>query len=287
MNTPINHHYVPRHFLEAWATQKKVNRYRLIKVNEETSVKFKRGVPISSCASEDHLYVVSDGIAHEEFETSIMTEQLDTPASLVIAKIRKHGIASLSSDEKNLFARYVTSLEARNPKTIAKMRFTLEDVIHRSGYPPKNELDIWELLLKTDTGKLAAGAFASWGHTESTERLMSSHWVEKHSLQNYLVTSNYPVGKVGDYNKPHLAISIAISPSHAIFFLPDQEWENFLDGIVWEGFVNFLTIANATDAYSGQSHPDSFIEKHLGWKERTKQSEQQELCASLLKTLAK
>lgn len=129
VKVPHNHHYVPKHFLKAWSVdpaRQKVHGYKWIPLADK--VEFKLGKSITACASANDLYTLSNSVETHEFESSVITALLDTPGSKILRKIRREGIRQLSASERSAFARYVVSLEARNPVVMEQMHLSGETI---------------------------------------------------------------------------------------------------------------------------------------------------------------
>jgi hypothetical protein len=205
MNTRENHHYVPRHFLAAWATDsdgKKINRY--IRIRYPKEIKFKKNVGIRSAASRDDIYVVTDGTDSAEFETIIMTKELDTPTATILKKLRQNGLPSLGvstgvstpSSELLDFARYVVALETRHPKTIAQMGVSPDDVTDIGNKMSKNINSpsvkaVSEFVSKLDIGTYVAGLQISNDDTFA-RNLLSSCVIELTFGNSLLYTFRLP-----------------------------------------------------------------------------------------------
>lgn len=230
-----NNHFVPEHFLRAWSVdveKTKTNRYKLI--THTGKVKFRLGVSIRFCASEEDLYLITDGVDSAEFETTVMTDQLDTPGARVIEKLRANGLGSLSrgegvagvnrmGNELLTLAKYTVCLEARNPKTIKKMRLSRSDLdmlrSRLSPYVSSPSLhQALELFGKIDTGRYAAGLFTS--DEEFAKSILRCHPLELTFSNGCLVSSSYPVGRIGDYRE-QFSLSLAVAPNYAIMWFTD------------------------------------------------------------------
>ena len=78
-----NDHYVPQHFLRAWACdaeQNKIRAYQRIEQTGQVVAYLTKPRSIVSSASQKNLYQITDGVETAEFETIIMTRDVDTMA---------------------------------------------------------------------------------------------------------------------------------------------------------------------------------------------------------------
>ncbi len=274
---PRNHHYVPQHFLSAWSVDdgKKTNRYR--RIAHTGKVEFRKGVSIVHCASENELYVLSDGINTVNFESSVMNESLDAPGAVVIKKLRTSGLDSLDEKDRFTLANYVICMEARNPKTMDKMQ-GLESNL--GGIPDHNFAPWLDCLKnisakgKRGTGPLGTTLYvkldSQFGDDGFTNALLRCFPLEVKLAERRLVTSDYPVGRIGSYEEKFI-LSLAVAPDHAILWLLDCEMRTLISKFPEKKkvqIVNFLTLGDANTAFTTTDEPDSFVSKELGWKNR-------------------
>ncbi len=285
MNKPKNHHYVPQHFQRAWATNSdglKINRYKWIE--QRSALDFSPDYSIVRNASEHNLYTICDGKEVEEYETGIMTDQIDTPGSKVIQKLRQSDLKSLHKEDMNILSQYVVSLEARNPVVMKLMQLSDEDIDRMLSTKeivasPEIISEIATLMksinsIKYGTGSIASGAFASWGHKSFSDKLSNQYWLEVNTPNDQLITSNYPVGRFGDYEKGDFFACLSVSPRKALLFIPPNPntVNAFKNASLTElvRITNLLSIYRANEAYSN-FHTDelrTFIESHVWWKTR-------------------
>lgn len=273
MSTPSNHHYVPQHFLRTWSTDKegnKLNRYK--KIARTGTVEFKLDVAIRSSASEKNLYVITDGSESAEFETIVMTDQLDTPGAKVIRNVIENGIGNLSQENLITLSKYVTSLEARNPKTIAEMRLSKSDLDkigdkNRGKFSDKSIDEVMSFLSKIDVGRYASGLFVTLD-SEFLNAVLKCFILEIKLPDNQLVTSTYPVGRLGRYDEQFMLV-LAVAPNHAIIWFSDEIRHQAISQVplaVQAKFINVLTIGDADVAFTNNDFADPFVTEHLGWR---------------------
>ncbi|MEZ2354905.1 DUF4238 domain-containing protein [Caballeronia sp. RCC_10] len=279
---PRNHHYVPKHFLKAWSVdpaRQKVHRYKWIPAAGK--VEFKRGKPITACASANDLYTLSNSTETHEFESSVMTDLLDTPGSKILRKIRHEGIRQLSATERTLFAQYVVSLEARNPVVMEKMHLSGETIDRMATALALKHQDVQgdigsvAALMKglRSTGTLAAGAYVRFGGMDHARALSSRQWVELQTDPSRpFFTSNYPVGRCAWFDREDFFACLAVSPTLALFFVPQtQAWHSALcrqGGRLAARMLSLLTLRGASEAYTRDSVCAAFIVDELSWRKR-------------------
>jgi len=121
MATPVNHHYVPQHFLRAWGksgSADRLYRFRAIPNNKKFECK---EVSIRSSASQDNLYEIHLPDGSFEIESSVVTPELDEFGHKIMARIRSTSFHQLTAEEQRELAIYLVCLEARHPETVEKM----------------------------------------------------------------------------------------------------------------------------------------------------------------------
>lgn len=273
-----NDHYVPQSFLRAWAFdggRNKVYRYKLIPARR--AVEFK-DVSIRSIASSEDLYSINDGLNQVSFEQSIMNKALDQQLSSVVERLRESALSDLTDEERDRIGRLVLTLEARNPATLKMMILSEEDIDRiiddmTGPVSPQSRDAARDLLrsMRQSTGALAAGTYSSWGYGPDLQALKGKRWLEVSIVDgvHQLVTSNYPtlLGATVPYGDDRHISSLAISPVKAIFISNPSVVEEFkaIDAETQFRYINLLTIAGASEAYTAQPNADPWIERHLGW----------------------
>lgn len=277
-----NDHFVPQHFLRAWATdlnKKKLFGYQ--RIQQTDAIKFQERSIVSS-ASAKNLYQITDGKETAEFETRIMTDAVDTPMSEVIAKLRSVGLAKLSQSDREILARYITILEARNPKVIEQMTLSevdLEKIMAeqlKSPVSPEAVAYVGNFMksILPSSGKAAAGMFAGWGHGIDSTALLNKGWVEVNRIDGTtFLCSNYPVGRHGQYEDEKSIIALAVSPTQGMLFVPIGLKDTFQKGPASKlsRMIDLFTLGRATEAYSISDSPNKFVMDHLGWMLRTEE----------------
>lgn len=300
MNTPINHHYVPKHFLAAWATDKNrklINRYICIPCTGE--VKFKKSVGIRSTASGNKIYGVTDGTGWAEFETGIMTQELDTPTAIILKKLRQNGLDSLgvgtetepASNELFKLVTYIVALEVRHPKTIAKMEISPDDIREIGTRMPESvssdsKKAVVEFVSKINIPTYAAGLMIA-NDCKFANILQSSFKLELKFSKSALYTSDFPVGRVGLYNKSFL-LSIAVAPDRAIVWASSSNLTNAIKLLSSQSqarLVNFLTLGDADEVYTNLGQQDQFVLDNFSWKSGLNETEQKRRLEEFMKAL--
>lgn len=283
-----NDHYVPQHYLRGWAHDAKKKKLFAYKLIEQMNKVVFREASIVSSSSSENLYQISDGDNYAEFETTVMTSAVDTPGSLVIAKLRDSGLGSLTVQERMQLACYIVILEGRHPDTIKKMVLgeqDIDEIFHRiESDLPLSKIAVQDVKeftkkLQASSGALAAGLFAGWGHGTEASALLKRGWIEVERKDNQgFISSNYPVGRYMEYSNQNLILTFPVSPTRAIWFVPQNIYERY--GISSKEvkaemqlnvgkFIDIYSLGRATEAYSLIPEKDSFVEKHLGWARRT------------------
>ncbi|CUX61698.1 MULTISPECIES: DUF4238 domain-containing protein [Agrobacterium tumefaciens complex] len=288
MNTPTNHHYVPQHFLAAWSQDGRlVSRY--VRIAHTGKLHFRKGAGIVNLGSENDLYVIENTDGRAEFETTIVTALLDTPGAEIVKKARETGIRSLSSEERRTFSHYVVMLEMRNPRTIALMSLSEADVgaLHAGQNAVSGDTvgarEAARLLSSIHTGKTAAGLGIANDFTFS-DILFGCPPIAFETHAPRLLSSNYPVGRVGSYERNFL-VGLALSPTSGLFWCSQPALTAELEKLtIWQQatFLNFLTLGRAEVAFTDLDIMDTFVDEHLGWQIRLDESSQKEKLAAML-----
>lgn len=288
MNTPTNHHYVPQHFLAAWSPGGKlINRY--MRIAHTGKMHFRKGAGIVNLGSENDLYVIENTDGRAEFETTIVTALLDTPGAEIVKKVREIGIQSLSSDERRAFSHYVVMLEMRNPRTIALMSLSETEVeaLHAGQTAVSGDTvgarEAAGLLSSVHTGKMATGLGIANDFAFS-DILFDRPPIAFETHAPRLLSSNYPVGRVGEYDRNFL-VGLAMSPTSGLFWCSQPALTAELATCTsWQQatFLNFLTLGRAEVAFTDLDTMDPFVDEHLGWQIWLDERGQKEKLAAIL-----
>ncbi|MGJ7575757.1 DUF4238 domain-containing protein [Variovorax sp. RB2P76] len=275
-----NDHYVPQHFLRAWACDPEKNKIRAYQRIEQTGkvvASLTKPRSIVTSASQSDLYQISDGVQTAEFETSIMTRDVDTPMSNVLLKLRSFGLGSLNQEDMLLLCRYVVILEGRNPAVMKQMQLSTTDVgdifagIEKSGSFSKGAIaDLRKLTeqMFAVSGAAATGAYAGFGHLPDAAALLQMKCIEitRDDAKGYL-TSNYPVGRVNDFRDPGCLVTLAVSPTQGLVFANETICQKLSSSPTDEQWrlIDLQTLSKASYAFTIFSKMDPFVERHLGW----------------------
>jgi hypothetical protein len=289
-----NDHYVPQSFLRAWSfdsSKKKVYRYGRIKGLKCVFTP----ASIISIASSQNLYSITDGTEQVSFESGVMARALDDPIAKAVKKFRDQSLGELGDEERDQLGRLILTLEARNPATIGEMNLSEADLSRvitevTDGASPAARAEVSNLLKKMSksTGTFAAGAYASWVYFLDLQALKKKRWTEVRieSDERPFVTSNYPtlMGATVPYENDRHISSLAMSPNKALLIASADFFENFKEIDAWTQcrYINLLTIAGASEAYTCQPEPDPWIERHLGWVKRTEPRNREDYFESAL-----
>lgn len=276
MNKPVNHHYVPQHFLRAWA--KPGSNDRLFRFKFTPTNKFEcKEVSIKNSASQDNLYEVQLPDGSFEIESLVVTPELDELGHKILAKARNETLHQLTDKEKKELAIYLVCLEARHPETLAKMN--IQDQVARLGEKIKNERNVNAEHVNGIINYLKNSSLGviSFGSVVKNERngliappfsgcLVRSQTIEYLFDSDCLITSELPFFRTGEYYGD-FQYAIAISPRKAIIYSsnPDVGVYEALPPPLRPHLVNLFSLANAERAFAHSQDFASFIELHLGW----------------------
>ncbi len=281
MTTPKNHHFVPQHFLRAWAISgrnDRLYRYRFIPINGKFECK---EVSIKHSASEEGLYdvVLPDGSF--EIESCVVTPQLDEMGHKILSRVRNIPLSQLTEADKRELTIFLVGLEARHPETVEKM--DVRDYIdtHRehlkttSNHSNKAIDEVHDYLKASpSTGVMNLGWFIGnerSGHLGRpfSHGLMEAHAVEITFEEDVLLTSDFACFRTGDFTGKFL-FAAAISPRKATIYSPDQSVFvlNALDAKQKAAVINLYMLGQAQQAFANNKQFSAFVEQHLGWARR-------------------
>ena len=115
-NEPKNHHYLPVFYLSGWArSDGRVCRY----YRPRDVVVCSWSMP-SRTAAEEFLYTLHGFPAEDrqQIEKSLFSEAIDGPAAPIITKLKAEGASRLTNEERVQFARFMMSLQLRDPHSL-------------------------------------------------------------------------------------------------------------------------------------------------------------------------
>lgn len=278
MTAPVNHHYVPQHFLRAWGKQGNPDRlYRYRSIPNVAMFECKE-VAIRSSASRDNLYEIILPDGSFEIESSVVTPELDEFGHKIIDRIRDTSFHQLTNQEKRELAIYLVCLEARHPETLKKMNIRdqidrMRELMKSTSSYSHNVIDEIHDYFKASpsTGVMAFALFVQNERTgffdqPFSDGLVSAITIEKVFDSDCLITSDFPCFRVWHYLENFLYI-IAVSPRKALIYSPNPDIKVFelIPEQAIPELVNLYVLGYAERAFGNTSHLGSFIEKHLGW----------------------
>jgi hypothetical protein len=127
MSNPRDHHYVPQFLLARWCKPSgKLTVYRRAQGRVVVS-----DLHPKSTAFERDLYSFQKVLPARQhaIETEFMSRRIDDPAAPIVRKLVDGDLASLTTDERSNFARFVLSMRARHPDAVALARAEGERVL--------------------------------------------------------------------------------------------------------------------------------------------------------------
>jgi hypothetical protein len=205
MSIPRRHHYLPQAYLERWAVNGEVVRY-VRPVDASRSVHVARKAP-GAIGYEKDLYQlpdVPDPMGSQRLELEFF-QRVDSRAAAAFERLDSG--QSLSDDDRNDLARFVTSLFHRSPSRLRALR--AEMAMRTEGAPYADLVgDQFEASLKATTNRLLEMLVGS----ELGLSIMTSFQVHNIVIQGAskrLLTSDRPV----------TASSLLVSPD-AFLILP-------------------------------------------------------------------
>lgn len=287
MATPINHHYVPQHFLKAWAKNGSSDRlYRFRNISHNNRFECKE-VAIRNSASQDNLYEVLLADGKFEIESLIVTPELDEFGHKIISRIRGSSFQQLTDTDKRELAIYLVCLEARHPDTLEKMNIREElDKMRESmkattGHSHKNIDEVLDYFKASPS--IGVMSFAWFVQNERSgylgkpfsDGLVQSNAVEYKFDSDYLITSDFPCFRMGDYLGQFLYVA-ALSPRKAMIYSPNPDIRVFdvLPMQARADLINLYVLGYAERAFGNTASFGPFVEQHLGWARRCHTTEE-------------
>lgn len=304
MQESKNHHFVPEYFLSSWlipeSSKKEVWRYKKICNGTKLETKARS---IKSIASSNYLYKVFHRSGDRNVEDGFL-RKLDQLGSNVINKLRSTSFEDLSEVEKQDLAITLVGYEARIPETLQEISF--ESTFPRVRKPLVNDgglsessLDatMEEMLEIENSGALTFEAImkSELGSTPVFDKpfskgLRASFVKEFRLADGSLVTSNFPMGRVGHYNQ-NFFYAINITPNRSLFYcqnsmIAEAFFPSHLNDFQIANILNFMVIGKATEVYANNKSDtlEQFTDTYLGWHSNCQNDE--EVKAQFANTLA-
>lgn len=276
MSKPVNHHFVPQHFLSEWgigSDSKKLYRYKRVSFTGKLETK---KVSIKHSASVENLYevILPDGIF--EIESTHVTPKLDEIGYKALNSARYSGYSVISKEIQKDLAYYFVCLEARNPAIIDLMAPTEKEfqLIKKSmaNCLKKSVDEIFDYIGKSPSKGVMAFALFVINEMTAFQSEPFHHGLLEANVEEFdfdtdcLITSDFPIFRMGHYNRDVL-LSIAITPRKALVYSKNgfSKICKMLPRNKQIKMINLLTIAKANSAYACNKSYSSFVEDNLGW----------------------
>jgi hypothetical protein len=282
MSDDQDHHYVPQFLLRQWCTQDGcLTVYRRPRDQVVTSRRNPKGT-----GYETNLYSLDQvpSAGKHVIEKNFMTPGIDTPASLVAAKILAGGFEKLSSDERSDFSRFILSLRARHPDAVALVKEVghkaliteLErdpeeyDALREPTSPPtlKEMMDKAFPSLELNFGlSLLPRVIAD---DPTAERLFRMPWWVHDVRQSNtdLLLSDRPCLLEGNAVDGSCVIALPLSPTMILFICNEEGRISRLQSMSATMLVKTINRASViyavTRIYGTGSHHLPLVEKYLG-----------------------
>ncbi|MFA9441800.1 DUF4238 domain-containing protein [Uliginosibacterium sp. sgz301328] len=278
MGVPVNHHYVPQHFLKAWAISGASDRlYRFRVVSEANKFECKE-VAIRRSGSQDDLYKIRLPDGEFEIESTIVTPQLDELGHKIVARIRSVPFGALNKEEMRELAIYLVCLEARHPEILSQM--DVSDDLDRmrnklkegSGLSCSSIDEVIDYIEDSpSTGVVAFGLFVQNERRPILGQPFSDGLLHAKAIEyvfdtDCLITSDYPCFRQGGFLTQFLYV-VSLSPRKAMIYStnPDVIAFDYLPVPLRAALINLYVLGNATRAFANSSEHGDFVRKHLGW----------------------
>lgn len=277
MTDPIDHHYVPQHFLRAWSIpDDKARLFRFRRIPGIDKFECKK-VSIKNSTYQENLYRIELPDGSFEIESSVITPELDEPGHKAIDLIRTNALSNLARDEQRELAIYLVGLEGRHPDTLKKMDVREALPAMREAHKRENKFnhdlvdDVFNYFSKSSVNVMALRASIKnerngYMDTPFSNGLLNANVVELQCDCDVLITSDFPCFRWGHLHK-HFLYVVAVSPRKALIYSPDNDVLVFkhLPVAVAARAINLYTLAFAERAFDRSLTQRNFVERHLGW----------------------
>lgn len=185
---PIDHHYLPIFYQEAWAVDGRVTRY---------SRPYDK-VVAKSCApkrtgSQDHLYTHT-GVAPERaaYLETLFFKPVDDQAAIAHRLLIADGVRALSPDQRVHWARFMMSMRMRSPFSLGELSRLAVQSLRGNTDLQDDEYDA----LRTDGDPATMYAWLEAKHPEVIENLHKT-WlpelIDNPDLGTYLINMDWSV----------------------------------------------------------------------------------------------
>lgn len=276
MNKPVNHHFVPQHFLSAWAVgeiSKKLYRYKKIKHTGKFETK---EASIKHSANIRNLYEIILPDGSFEIESTHVTPKLDEIGYKALNSVRGSDYSIIPSEIKKNLAFYLTCLEARNPAILELMAPTDEEfnlIKNSMTHGSKESInEVFDYIGSSPTKGVMAFALFIVNELTAFQAEPFHHGLLNANVEEFnfdtdcLLTSDYPIFRMGHYNK-NVLLSAAVTPRKALIYSKNEFAKIFkkLPKDEQVKMLNLLTVAKADSVFANNNTSSSFVEKHLGW----------------------
>ncbi len=276
MNKPVNHHFVPQHFLSAWAIGKESKKLCRFKRIEHTGKFEVKNASIKHSANIKNLYEMIFPDGSFEIESTHVTPKLDEVGYKALNSVRGADYAIIPTSTKKDLAFYLTCLEARNPSVLELMELSEEEFLSikkSMTQGSKDSIDeVFSYVGSSPTKSVMAFALFIVNELTGFQSKPFHHGLLNANVEEFnfdtdcLLTSGYPTFRMGHYNTDVL-FSVAVTPRKALVYSANEFAQLFelLPKDEKIKIINLLTVAKAKSAYSNNDDLAPFVEEHLGW----------------------
>lgn len=212
MSIPKDHHYLPKFYLERWATDGKVVRYvRPLGADGKLDCKWKSPTSIAYQENLYHLPDIQDPLESQHLEFRFF-QQIDDRAAKALQKLDA-SITGTSKDRVAL-AQFMISLLHRSPSRLAQIRAELEK---RTADAPYRDLDgdAFENAVKATANRLLASLVES----DSGTKIVAEFKIFKVQLSDTkrsFMTSDRPITVSAQLISPDAFMIMPYAPDRLV-----------------------------------------------------------------------
>jgi len=183
---PINHHYLPIFYQQAWATDGRVIRYYR---PYDTVVATQTGVKYTGC--EEYLYSM-DGLPSgrsQALETQFFSP-IDSMAASALHKMLAGGLNQMTNDDRVNWTRFMLSTQLRNPHGLGELREAVEKIVREN--TDKDDAEYNKVRKPDDPATIYAWTLKHQPHViENAYKNMLPRLIDHGGVGSYIINMNW------------------------------------------------------------------------------------------------
>ncbi|MGJ3702680.1 DUF4238 domain-containing protein [Variovorax sp. AFSI2.2] len=278
MATHVNHHYIPDFLLKTWLSgpDKKLSVFKIL---PDGRLRHDR-LGSRAVAHEAHLYSLrrSESDPDTRIENEFLAKLVDGPAAIAHAQMLKSGLASLTAEQRDDWARFLVAGLVRIPWMIEQFRdigrrellTQFESMATHAGRPEaaktmlqprfKDVLD--DHGMETFVKAIRSEKYVRWVNEAAWSLVTLPAKVES------TIIGDAPVSYFGELMENAFALVAPISPRHLFSCTSNAHYHSLLEGMTPKALLkatNKRMVQHAADyVYAVDQAHRPLIERHLG-----------------------